>query len=78
MWNQIGTDDRAYGIECGVQGNVETLRLPEISLDGSIPLEIQHLPGLKNIDFADNRIAGVLPSSLENLPLLQNINVIDN
>ena len=27
MWNQIGTDDRAYGIECGVQGSIETLRL---------------------------------------------------
>lgn len=38
MWNQIGTDDRAYGIECGVQGNVETLRLRKYLLP--IPLSI--------------------------------------
>ncbi|MXX56386.1 MAG: hypothetical protein F4X15_08200 [Gemmatimonadetes bacterium] len=66
-----------YGVTTDNDGRVIELRLPDNSLYGRIPSNMD-LPKLKRLDLSGNRIYSVLPPGIGDLRDLEELNLSDN
>ena len=66
------------GIACNSKGDIVTLDLTGLSLEGTIPTEIGLFPKLERLGLGRNKIQGTLPTSISQLTNLRHLEVFKN
>ena len=67
-------EDEWYGVTC-VDNHVTEIYLPNNNLDGTIPVSIDNLAFLAQLNLNNNQISGTIPSELGNLTNLQGLSL---
>lgn len=76
LWGINPTCSRE-GVTCDENGNVQRLRLIDLGLTGTLPLELGFLPHLVELDVSNNQLSGHIPEELS-LPPLETLTLAEN
>ena len=77
-WGSDGSYCEWFGVTCDPSGHVQELDLPDNTLDGPIPSQIEGLVALQGLDLSGTLIWDPLPEELGNLAQLQILDLSDN
>lgn len=77
-WNPHDSDPCVWlGVDC-VDGNVQTLKLDELSLEGTLAPELGTLSHLRSLILSKNRFSGAIPREIGGLTMLELLDLRGN